>query len=117
MGFLDHLMKALRGQTVQGSGGGGSSFGADPNVYWIYAQCQRCGEALKARVNLANDPSPADDGEGWIVRKQISGSGANRCFATVEVTLTFDAKKRNVSAASATGGKVITVEEYERLSV
>jgi hypothetical protein len=114
MGFLDNLRKAFSSQNFKGSGGGGSSFGDDdPNAYWIYAQCRRCGEPLKARVNLMNEPSEADDGEGWIVRKGLVGSGAARCFQTVEVTLKFDAKKKNVVESEVTGGKLLTVEEYE----
>jgi hypothetical protein len=117
MGFLDNLKKALGGsQGAKGSGGGSSSFGGDgPHTYWVYAQCRRCGEPLKARINLMNDPSAADDGEGWIVRKGLLGSGANRCFQTVEVTLKLDAKKQNVIEGEAVGGKLITEEEYEAL--
>ena len=117
MGFLDNLRKALGGQgTGQMAGGGGSSFGAgDANSYWIYAQCRRCGEPLRSRVNLANDPSLDDDGTSWVVRKGIVGSGANRCFQTIEVTLKFDAKKQNVIESEAVGGTLITAEEYQVL--
>lgn len=117
MGFLDNLRKALGGQSSGNrAGGGGSSFGAgDSNTYWIYAQCRRCGEPLKGRVNLANDPSQDEDGEGWIVRKGLLGSSTNRCFQTVEVTLKFDTKKQNLTAGEAVGGKLITAEEYAEL--
>jgi hypothetical protein len=119
MGFLDNLRNALGGQKTgnkAGGGGGSSSFGSgDANTYWIYAQCRRCGEPLRSRVNLANDPSLDDDGESWIIRKGLIGSGANRCFQTVEVTLTFDQKKQGVIASEAVGGKLITAEEYEML--
>ena len=75
MGFLDSLRKTLGGSPgSKGSGGGKSSFGDDANTYWIYAQCRRCGEPLKARVNMMNEPSEADDGEGWVVRKGLVGS-------------------------------------------
>ena len=118
MGFLDNLRNALGGQkTGKKAGGGGStSFGSgDANTYWIYAQCRRCGEPLRSRVNLANDPSLDDDGVTWIVRKGLVGSGANRCFQTIEVTLKFDAKKQNVIESEAVGGKLITAEEYQAL--
>jgi hypothetical protein len=117
MGILDNLRKALGSQgTGQKAAGGGSSFGSgDANAYWIYAQCRRCGEPLRSRINLANDPSLDDDGLNWVVRKGILGSGANRCFQTVEVTLTFDSKKQNVIASEAVGGVLITAEEYETL--
>ena len=51
----------------------------------------------------------------WVVRKGIVGSGANRCFQTIEVTLKFDAKKQNVIESEAVGGKLITAEEYQAL--
>jgi hypothetical protein len=115
MGFLDSVRKAFGGSSRQGSGGGKSSFGDDANTYWIYAQCRRCGEPLKARVNLMNEPSETDDGEGWIVRKGLVGSGANRCFQTVEVTLRFDAQKKQLVESDAVGGRLLTAEEYETL--
>ena len=62
-----------------------------------------------------NDPSLDEDGETWVVRKGLLGSGANRCFQTVEVTLKFDPKKQTVLSSDAVGGKLITAEEYEAL--
>jgi hypothetical protein len=118
MGFLDNLRSALGGQNAgkKAGGGGASSFGAgDANAYWIYVRCRRCGEPLRSRVNLANDPSLDDDGETWVVRKGLIGSGANRCFQSVEVTLKFDAKKQNVIESDAVGGTLITAEEYQAL--
>ena len=44
------------------------------------------------------------------------GSGAQRCFQMVEVTLWFDARKQNVINSEVSGGKVITEEEYEKLT-
>jgi len=116
MGFLDALRRALSGRGGQSSGGGRSSFGDDPNTYWIYAQCRRCGEPLKARINLMNDLSETEDGEGWVVRKGLVGTGANRCFQVVEVTLTFDRRKEHVIASDVVGGKLLTVQEYEELT-
>ena len=112
VGILDSLRKAL--------GGTGSS---GDDVYWIYARCRRCGEPLLGRVDLRNEPSLADDGETWIVRKGLIGSGKQRtgaaavarCYQTVEVTLTFDADKQHVLASEASGGELISQEEYEKL--
>jgi hypothetical protein len=106
MGFFDRLRKAFSGA---GSGP------ASDNGYWIYAQCRRCSEPLKARVDLRNEPSLADDGTTWIVRKGLVGSGARRCFQTVEVILTLDSEKKNVIDSEVTGGKLITEEEYNSL--
>lgn len=117
MGFLNDLKKALTGsQGARSSGGGRSSFGGDdPHTYWIYAQCGRCGEPLRGRVDLMNDPSHADDEQTWIVRKGLLGSGADRCFQTVEVTLKLDGRKQSVIESEVAGGKLITAEEYEEL--
>ncbi len=116
MGFLDSLRKAFGGQASSGSGGGRSRFGGDdPNTYWIYAQCRRCGEPLKARVNLMNELSEAEEGEGWIVRKGLVGSGVNRCFQVVEVTLKFDSRKQTILESEIVGGRLLTAQEYEVL--
>lgn len=113
MGFLDRIKKQLRGG--MGGGGGRSSFGGDDRAHWIYARCRRCGEPLRSRVDLMNEPSQDDDGETWIVRKSLSGSGKNLCFQTIEVTLRFDARKQKVIESQAAGGELITAEEYEAL--
>ncbi len=116
MGFLSKMRNMLLGKRkTSRAGGGSSSFGDDGNVYWIYAQCQRCGEPLKSRVDLRNDPSLADDNQTWFVRKGLIGSGENRCFQTVEVTLHFDSQKSQVTNAEVVGGKLITAEEYGTL--
>lgn len=111
MGFLDNLKKAFGGKPAAG----GSSFGGgDAWTYWVHAQCRRCGEPLRARVDLRNEPSEDDDGS-WFVRKGLTGSGKYYCFQTVDVTLHFSADKKRLLDAEATGGKVITAEEYPGL--
>jgi len=106
VGFLEALRKVF----------GGSGSGPEANVYWVYARCGRCGEPLRGRSHLLNEPSRAEDGETWVVRKGLMGSGAQRCFQMVEVTLWFDARKQNVINSEVSGGKVITEEEYEKLT-
>ena len=49
------------------------------------------------------------------MRKGLVGTGARRCFQTVEVTLTFDQNKKNVIDSEVIGGKLISQEEYEAL--
>ncbi len=115
MGFLDNVKTLLRGKpSAQGSGGGRSSFGGDASSYWVYVRCRRCGEPLKSRVNLMNDPSEDED-QTWIVRKGVIGSGKNLCFQTIEVTLRFDAKKQKIIESAAVGGELLTAEAYEAL--
>jgi hypothetical protein len=78
----------------------------------VYAQCKRCGEPLRARIDLRNEPSQADDGETWIVRKGLIGDGQRRCYQVVEVTLHFDGPKSQVLENEVAGGQLITEDEY-----
>lgn len=110
MGFLDSLKKAFGGKPSSG----GSSFGNEAWVYWVHAQCRRCGEPLRARIDLRNEPSEDNDG-GWVVRKGLTGSGKYYCFQTVDVTLRFSRDKKKVLEADAAGGQIITAEEYPAL--
>jgi hypothetical protein len=111
MGFLDSLKKALGSKSTVSSGGGRSGFGDEAWTYWVHAQCRRCGEPLRARIDLRNDPSQEDDGT-WRVRKGLTGGGKFYCFQTVEVVLHFDKAKKTVLDGEVTGGKLITAEEY-----
>jgi hypothetical protein len=69
---------------------------AEKTSYWIVARCNRCGETVRARVNLYNDLS-INYGEGgeattYFCRKLLTGEG--RCFERIEVALTFDEKRQ-----------------------
>jgi hypothetical protein len=106
MGLLNSLRRLV---------GGGAASGADANITEIYVQCRRCGEPLKGRIDMRNEPSMAEDSDNWVVRKGLMGSGENLCFQTVEVILTFDPQKRNIVDSEVIGGRLITAEEYAAL--
>ncbi len=78
--------------------------------YQVRVRCARCGEVLVARVDLHNDLSAQYDDRGrvtgYFVRKLIQGSGRNRCFAAIEVELTFDAR-RNLAERHIRGGEFV----------
>ncbi len=80
--------------------------------YWIFARCRRCGEVLKARVNLNNDLSSEYDGSAttYFCRKVLIGE--SRCFQRLEIELTFD-MNRNLVSREIQGGQFISREEYE----
>jgi hypothetical protein len=89
-----------------------SSFfaGANPEKesgsFELAVQCARCGEVIRARIDLANDLS-AEYGEGdneasYFCRKILIGKQS--CYAPIEVVLRFDAN-RNLMAREITGGK------------
>jgi hypothetical protein len=81
MGFLDRIMKSFSG--------------GSPMVYPLKVKCNRCGEILIARVNLANDLSveynALGNPESYSCRKLVQGSG--RCFQSIEVILKFDSRR------------------------
>lgn len=103
MGFWERLQNLItRGQGVR-----------DPMEHWVYVQCEKCGERLRARIDLRNELS-AEFGErpedtNYFVRKVIIGSSG--CYNPIEVRLTFDAK-RNPLRRDISGGTFITEEEY-----
>ena len=106
MGLFDGLRSLF-------SGGPG---GDDPNAYWIYVQCGKCGEALRVRVDrrwdlaqvFANDDRVA----GYMVTKDIVGS--QRCFQPIQVHQEFD-KGYKLKKQEITNGKFLTRQEYEAL--
>ena len=66
------------------------------NSYPLAVQCKRCGEIIPTQINLANDLSieydEAENVTGYICRKTLMGK--QRCFQQIEVTLTFDSRRK-----------------------
>jgi hypothetical protein len=94
------LLKRLAGLFVPPTGGG--------NLYLLSVQCNRCGEVIQTQVNLANDLS-VEYGEdekaaGYYCRKLLMGK--QRCFQQIEVTLTFDARRKLIDR-KIEGGKFV----------
>lgn len=100
MGFLDSLKKSLTGGGQPAQVGG----------YVVYVRCRRCGEVISARINLSNDLSEDDDGH-YVVHKTLVG-GARRCYARLEMSLVFDAKRQLLSR-EVSGGEFVTEAEFE----
>ena len=94
MGFLDNILKSFAGD--------------GPRMYPLAVKCKRCGEVLTAQVNMANDLSVEYDASGSIqsysCRKVLVGSG--RCFQSIEVRLTFDAR-RSLKEKEIRGGTFV----------
>lgn len=59
--------------------------------YTFKVKCNRCGEIIEGRVDLDNDLSLNDEGDGYLVRKGLMGSG--RCFQQVNVELKFSSTR------------------------
>lgn len=90
MGFLTKLF-------------GSKDTSTSSEFYTFRIRCDRCGEAIQGRVNLANDLSMDDEG-GYRVRKVLIGSGL--CFQQIEVTLRFDTT-RQLKEKEISGGKFL----------
>lgn len=88
---------------------GGSDHKPEDASAWFYVRCRRCGEVIRVRVDMRNDPSADDDGQ-HVVRKTLVG-GARRCFARLEMTLTFDANRR-LQSQEVTGGDFVSADDY-----
>lgn len=74
-------------------------------AHYFTVICNKCGEEIQGRVNLANDLT-IEYGEGnkitYHSRKVLMGEGL--CFQQIEVNLQFDAKK-NVLNREISGGR------------
>lgn len=78
----------------------------EKRYYTFNVKCNRCGEIIEGRVDLDNDLSLNDEGDGYLVRKGLIGSGDNRCFQQIEVELTFDSA-RQLQEKTITGGTFV----------
>jgi hypothetical protein len=81
---------------------------SDENSFWVTVQCDRCGEVIRTRIDLANDLS-AEYGEGesvttYFCRKVLIGKQS--CYRPIEVMLTFDANRKLIER-QITGGKFV----------
>ena len=76
----------------------------EKNYYTFNVKCKRCGEIIEGRVDLDNDLSMNDEGNGFIVRKGLIGG--NRCFQQIEVELNFDSA-RQLTEKTITGGTFV----------
>ncbi|MEW6405421.1 MAG: hypothetical protein AB1649_26820 [Chloroflexota bacterium] len=76
------------------------------NLYNFSVKCNRCGETIEGRINLANDLSADYEGDREIlhVRKVLMGGG--RCFQQIEVQMKFDTNRQLIEK-EIQGGKFV----------
>lgn len=87
-----------------------ASNASDPNAWWLYVQCGKCGAPLAIRIDLRNDISADYETGGRFLRKEIM-DGA--CFQIMYAEVRFDANGKVVEQ-SIERGKFLTQTEYER---
>jgi len=65
----------------------GATAKPEKKYYTFHVKCNRCGEIIEGRVDLDDDLSLNDEGNGYLARKGLMGG--NRCFQQIEVELRF----------------------------
>jgi len=89
----------------------------DKDFLWVYVKCDRCSEVIPVRINLKEEVQENYDTSkekscAFYVRKEVCGSGKNRCFARINLYLEFDSQFK-VTGKEIKGGTFVTKEEYE----
>jgi len=84
---------------------------SDARSSWVYVRCNRCGETIRARINLSNDLSINynNGGKTYFCRKTIIGEG--HCFQRIEVELTYS-KNRKLINREIQEGQFISEKEF-----
>jgi hypothetical protein len=79
---------------------------SESNFYSLAVKCDRCGEIIAGRINLANDLTPeyAEAGDVYFIRKVLIGN--NKCFQRIEVELKFNTAKQ-LMEKQASGGQFV----------
>ncbi len=89
----------------------GSASGDGANILWLYVQCGRCGTPVATRINLFNDLSLDESGNGYVLRKEIMD---DKCFRLMAAELEFD-EGRHLLDRRIEGGKFLTRADYDAL--
>ena len=82
---------------------------------YLYVQCSKCGEKLRARVDVWNELTPeyngkSDDAVSYFCRKVLVGE--KQCYQPIELKLKFD-RNHKLTEKNIMGGKFIEQDEYE----
>jgi hypothetical protein len=78
----------------------------EKHYYTFNVKCNRCGEIIEGRVDLDNDLSLNDAGDGYLVRKGLIGSGDTLCFQQIEVKIQFSST-REMTDQQIHGGEFV----------
>jgi hypothetical protein len=97
--------------------GGGAGGDADRGALYLYVRCNRCGDVVRVRVNMANELgqefAEGDGVAGYVLRKGVVDT---KCFRPIQVKLTFDGRRRE-TGREIEGGQFVTREEFEAAQV
>ena len=84
---------------------------------YLFVQCNKCGEKLRARVDVWNELTPefdgkSDDPASYHSRKVLIGE--KKCYQPIELRLKFD-KNHKLIEKQIYGGKYIDQADYNNL--
>ena len=87
-------------------------------VLYLIVQCNKCGDKLRARVDLWNELTPdysenSDTPTSFQCRKVLIGE--NRCYQPIELQLKFD-KNHKLVEKTIMGGKYIDEVDFASLT-
>jgi hypothetical protein len=103
LGFLKRLFGV-------GASSGNRGDAGDPNGIVYYVKVRKCGAVARVRVDKRNDLSLDDDGETYVVRKQVVD---NVCYGKADLELHFDVN-HNETSRSVENGEFVTREVWEQ---
>jgi len=83
---------------------------------YLYVQCSKCGEKLRARVDIWNELTPEFDGKSddplfYHCRKVLIGE--KTCYQPIELRLKFD-RNHKLFEKTISGGKYIDQAEFSQ---
>ena len=84
------------------------------NALWLHLKCDRCGEAIRVRVDRRYDMAstlldPGEEGPAYTLHKDVVG---DRCFQRISVTLGFD-RRMQIVERQVRGGQFQSAAEFE----
>lgn len=86
-----------------------ASDNSDPNAWWLYVQCGKCGAPVAIRIDLRNDISTDYESNGRYLRKEIMDSS---CFQLMYAEVQFDSNGKELSR-TIERGKFLDRADYE----
>ena len=94
-----------------------SDSGDDPNLFWYYVRCGRCGEAVAVMARRGYDlvedyeeSGGSDAPSGYSLFKDVMGR-SDTCFQQMRIEIRYNTSYEEQSR-HIEGGRFITEEEY-----
>lgn len=86
----------------------GGAGAAQDDALYMYVQPKMCKEIVKVRIDMKNQLSREDTGDGFFVRKTARGQ---RCPFAAEMLIRFDGNRR-VIEQTIENGTFVTEEDF-----